>query len=196
MATEDKLVGDPADWLNEHGDYLFSFALARLRSEDAAEEVVQQTLFSAYKAIDQYQGKGAFRGWLTGILKRKIIDFFRARSRSRTTELEDGPDISEHLFDKNGKWKSDPRIFGDDPGSALESQEFWNVFQSCLENLPGKQGSVFFLREVDDETADRICQTLDITASNLWVLPHRARLALARCLKSKWDANLGGGQNA
>ena len=198
MATQnnDTQVSDPAGWLDQHGDYLFSFAVARLRNEDAAEEVVQQTLFSAYKAIEQYSGQGAFRAWLTGILKRKIIDYYRTQSRNRTTPLEDGPDISEHLFDEKGKWKRDPRIFGNDPGAGIESEEFWSVFQGCLDKLPEKQGSVFFLREVDKESAERICDVLQITSANLWVLLHRARLGLARCLKVNWDSNLGGEQHA
>ena len=195
--TEDR---DPAvetaAWVEEHGDFLFHFALRRLQNEDAAEEVLQQTLFAAFKARDQYKGDGVFRAWLTGILKRKIIDYFRARGRAFTSQLEEGPDITEQLFDKKGKWKSDPRIFGNSPGASIESEEFWLVFNGCLEKLPGKQGSVFFLREVDEESTDNICEALSISASNLWVLLHRARIALARCLKVNWDANLGDGVNA
>lgn len=195
-----KSVGNPSSWLDEHGDFLFNFAVIRLRDEDAAEEVVQQTLFSAFKAIEQYSGKGAFRAWLTGILKRKIIDFLRAKGRAFTTGLDEGPDITEQLFDEKGKWKNDPRIFGNNPGAGIESDEFWQIFNGCLEKLPGKQGSVFFLREVDDESTDRICEALEISSSNLWVLLHRARLGLARCLKVNWDSNLGnslgGGQSA
>ncbi|MEE2639862.1 MAG: sigma-70 family RNA polymerase sigma factor [Planctomycetota bacterium] len=142
--TEDR---DPAvetaAWVEEHGDFLFHFALRRLQNEDAAEEVLQQTLFAAFKARDQYKGDGVFRVWLTGILKRKIIDYFRARGRAFTSQLEEGPDITEQLFDKKGKWKSDPRIFGNSPGASIESEEFWLVFNGWLEKLPGKQGSVF-----------------------------------------------------
>lgn len=197
VTSEDsRSTGDPEQWIAEHGDFLFGFAFTRLRDEEAAEEVVQQTLFSAFKAINQYSGKGAFRAWLTGILKRKIIDFLRSRSRETSTGLEDGPDITEQLFDEKGKWKNDPRIFGDSPSTGIESDEFWEVFNGCLKKLPGKQGSVFCLREIDDETTEDICEALKITSSNLWVLLHRARLGLARCLKINWDSNLGGRQHA
>lgn len=37
----------PHDWLNEHGDYLYRFALARLRDPHQAEDVVQETLLAA-----------------------------------------------------------------------------------------------------------------------------------------------------
>ena len=188
----DPKQSDANAWIDEHSDYLFNYAFSRLRDEDAAEEVVQQTFFSAFKARHQYAGRGAFRAWLTGILKRKIIDFLRSRNRDSATGIEDGPDIAEQLFDGRGKWHNDPRIFGSDPGNQIESEEFWKVFQGCLSKLPGKQGSVFFLREIDEETSDNICQALSITSSNLWVLLHRARLGLARCLKVNWDENLGG----
>ena len=35
------------DWLNEHGDYLYRFAIARLRDPHQAEDAVQETMLAA-----------------------------------------------------------------------------------------------------------------------------------------------------
>ena len=106
------------------------------------------------------------------------------------------PNIHDQRFEKVENRKNDPRIFGADPSGKLESEEFWDVFKGCVDKLPGKQGRVFFLREIDEESSEQICDALSITASNLWVLLHRIRLRLARCLKVNWDANLGAGDHA
>ena len=45
---------NPADWLREHADYLFRYALSRLRDPEAAEEVVQETFVAGLRAIHQY----------------------------------------------------------------------------------------------------------------------------------------------
>ena len=166
---------------------LFRYAFSRLRDREAAEEVVQESFVSALKALDQYSGRGSESAWLMGILKRKIIDFVRKRNRMLSGAKEDSNgDPSETLFDQTGHWRSDPRIFGSDPSAAIESREFRAALCDCLSAIPAKQRDVFTLRELEDLSSEEICKELDITASNLWVLLHRARLRLAECLKAKW----------
>ncbi len=62
---------DPAQWVTRHGDFLYRYALSRLRDIESAEEVVQETFLAGLRSVDQYAGKGAERAWLLGILKRK-----------------------------------------------------------------------------------------------------------------------------
>ena len=73
---------NPACWVDEYGDYLYRYAVSRLRGGDAAEEVVQETFVAALRHVDQYKAKGSERAWLLGILKRKIIDLIRDRNRT------------------------------------------------------------------------------------------------------------------
>ena len=42
-------AADPERWVDEHGDYLFRYARARLRDTAAAEDVVQETFLAALK---------------------------------------------------------------------------------------------------------------------------------------------------
>ena len=67
----------------------------------------------------------------------------------------------------------------------MERQEFWDAFRECLGKLPQRHADVFVLREIDECESEMICKELEITTSNLWVLLHRARLQLAKCLKSR-----------
>ena len=52
--------------------------------------------------------------------------------------------------------------------------------------MPERTARVFMLREVMELTTEEICQELAITPTNLWVILHRARLALRECLEIKW----------
>ena len=176
---------DPSAWVDRHGDTLFRYALSRLRDPDAAEEVVQETFVAALRAVDQYSGAGSEGAWLLGILKRKIIDCVRRRNRPDAgLGMEPGEDPTETLFDKKGNWRLDPRIAGQRPEACLEREEFWQAFRGCLKRLPQRQADVFSLREIEDLSSENICKELQITASNLWVLLHRARLRLIGCMKS------------
>ena len=178
---------DPERWVDEYGDYLYRYAMSRLRSPQAAEEVVQDTFYAALKSRQQYAGRGVERAWLLGILKHKIVDVIRGRSKLETG-ADATDDITVRLFDQRGNWREDPRVFGPQPGDALERQEFWDTFRLCLDTAPQRQADVFALRELEKKSSEEICKELQISPSNLWVLLHRARLHLANCMKSRWRA--------
>ena len=179
---------DPAEWVDRHGDTLYRFALARLRDADSAEEVVQETFLAALRARDQYAGRGEEGAWLLGICKRKIVDLVRRRNwLDAPSGSESSDDISEGFFDPKGNWRFDPRFMKGRPEAALEREEFWQAVRGCLKGLPRRQADVFTLREIEETASDEICKELGITASNLWVLLHRARLQLTRCLKLRLE---------
>jgi RNA polymerase sigma-70 factor (ECF subfamily) len=183
---------DPEDWVDRYGDYLFRYAMSRLRDRNAAEEVVQETFLAGVRHFQQYSGRGTQQGWLLGILKRKIIDFVRRRVRdNRAAPYEDAHDPTTQLFDAMGNWKQGAIKWSPAPEQRVESEEFQLVVQQCLETLPRGQADVFVLSVIEEMDSQEICRELDITPSNFWVRMHRARLGLARCVGSKWFDNDG-----
>ena len=84
----------PETWVDEYGDYLFRYAYSRLRDPNAAEEVVQETFVAGVRYAEQFSGRGSERGWLLGILKRKIIDYVRLRAKHASSPSHE--DESDH----------------------------------------------------------------------------------------------------
>jgi RNA polymerase sigma-70 factor, ECF subfamily len=178
------------DWLAEHGDYLYRYALARLRDSHLAEDVVQETLLAAMQGSG-YAGKSSPRTWLTGILKHKIIDLFRRQSRE--TALETPEDVAddtpgmEELFEGR-HWSEPPQAWGE-PAGLLQQEQFLQTLQDCMDRLPKKLARIFLLREVEEADNEEICKELEISPSNAWVMLYRARMGLRKCLEMNW---LGG----
>lgn len=184
---------DPAAWVDEHGDYLYRYALFRLRDASRAEDVVQETLLAALQAYANFAGRGSERTWLVGILKHKIADHFRRLGREAQAPQREGEEFAhEEFFTAEGQWTDHweteyaPSDWHASPAALVEQGEFWQVFQDCLRPLPARTASAFLLREVDGLTSEEICEVLSITVNNLWVMLHRARLHLRRCLELNW----------
>jgi len=175
--------------LDSHRRYLLRVARLQLRDADLAEDVVQDTMLAALKAREGYTGASTVKTWVTGILKHKIVDAIRARQRAPValTELDEDTDIDEFdgLFKANGAWADKPAEWGD-PESALSRQQFFEVLEMCLENLPPKTARVFVMREVMELATEEVCKELSITPNNLWVILYRARMALRLCLEKSW----------
>ncbi len=145
---------------------------------------------SALEARDRFAGRSAEKSWLVGILKHKIIDHFRTKSRESLVDDVEWPEYvreDEEVFDKNGHWRSDltaPKEWPSDPSHLLEQKEFWQVLNQALAELPPRMARTFILREVDGLTTEEICKLLNISSANLWVILHRARMHLRHSLES------------
>lgn len=179
-------VLDPEQWVDAYGDYLYRYAVTRLRDAHEAEEVVQETFLAGIHHRDQFTAKGSQRGWLVTILKRKIVDHVRTRLKHEMRYPREGDnDPSKLLFDEYGRWKKGllPKI---SPDQQMESRELWQIIERCLQYLPQGEADVFVLCVMEDMKGEEICKELDITPSNLWVRMHRARLGLAKCVGAKW----------
>lgn len=191
--SEQTVEIDPASWVDQHGDYLFRYAVVRLRDESLAEDCVQEALLSAIQALASYGGKATERTWLTGILKHKIIDHFRKHSREVPLDPSE-TDISvfDPLFERDDEfvdhWHDSlsPRTWRRSPDEALQENEFFGVLQGCMSKLPERVASVFTLREMNGLDTDEICEILAVSSSNFWVMMHRARMALRRCIEINW----------
>ena len=180
---------NPAGWVDEHLDSLYRYAFTRLRDKNAAEEVVQDTFLAGVRYADQFSGRGTERAWLQGILKRKIIDFVRARMKHGGASFyEDESDLTAQFFDAAGNWKAGAMKWSSAPNHKVEMDELWDVVKGCLAALPAGQADVFVLSVMEDMDSSEICEELGISSANYWVRMHRARLGLAKCVSERWDA--------
>ena len=191
-------LSDPERWVELYGDGLFKYALMRLRDPAKAEDAVQETFLAALKGGKSFAGRSAERSWLIGILKNKICDYYRRASRETPfSDMEFYSDeeserfIPDGLF-KNG-WNHDlgPQEWSS-PGASLDSEVFWQTFLECSKKLPKNVSTVFTLREIDGIESQEICALLNISENNLWVMLHRARMALRRCLETNWFGKQNG----
>jgi RNA polymerase sigma-70 factor (ECF subfamily) len=99
-------LSDPERWVEDYGDYLFKFALVRLRDPAKAEDMVQETFLAALKGGDKFAGRSAEKSWLVGILKNKVCDHFRKASRETSlTDMEFYRDEEGDKFIPDGLFK-------------------------------------------------------------------------------------------
>ncbi len=184
-------LSDPAGWVDQHGDYLFRYAMMRLRNRDLAENLVQETFLAALAGKDSFSGRSAERTWMVGILKHKIIDHYRKDFREKTvtdmqTHQSEEEQTIDQFYDAMEKPRKYPKDWMPDPQALLNNKEFWNTLHSCMGHLPERTAHAFSLRELDNMETEDICKELGISPTNLWVMLHRARLQLRACLEENW----------
>ena len=187
-----RLVGD--DLLAE-ADGLYRFALSRVRDHDVAEDLVQETLLAAVRNPDGFEGRARLGTWLTGILRNKILDHYRAAARDKRDPLSSLEEQAAHepdseWFTPGGQWSSHPGLgletLDASPHDLVERAEVLAAIQDCLSRMPRSLQRIFALREFDDRDSDEICDAVGITRGSLGVLMHRSRQLLRACLQREW----------
>lgn len=187
--SQEKIFLNPDKWIDKYADYLFNYAVVRVNNSDLAKDLVQETFFAGLKSAKNFQGKASERTWLVSILKRKVIDYYRkinskkGQAEVRMNFYNDG--------DNEGSWIEErvPQSWDNESEKILENEELKTQLDRCIDNLPEKYAMVFRMKTIQEFETEEICKELDITASNLWVIIHRARTQLRKCMEDNWFNN-------
>ena len=168
-----------------YSDYLFNYTISRVSDREIAQDLVQDTFLAGLKSMKNFKGEASERTWLISILKRKIIDYYRKiNSNKGKAEVRINYNDSESEGDWLEERVADP--FDKTAEDTLQNSELGDAIHNCLEKLPKKQADVFKMKTILGYETEVICNELNITASNLWVIIHRARTGMADCLKQNW----------
>lgn len=151
---------------------------AAIIGDAQAEEAVQEAWLAVMRNLDNFEGRSSLKTWLFTIVGNE------AKTRLRKTKREVSLDstatdnlFAPDRFHADGHWMQVPNAWHDDSPEALMSQE---DFQRCLEKtlaaLPAAQRTALLLRDQDGLELEEVCNLLEVSASNVRVLVHRARV--------------------
>ena len=177
-------IDNPESWVDSYGDFLYRFALSRIKDPSVAEDLVQETFLAALRSHENFMGQSTVKTWLIAILKHKIVDHIRQKIREPSSAKIET--LSDPEFDERGHWQLRPGKWAVNPGKLYEQKEFVDVLYRCLAELPERLAEAFIKREMEGLSTEEICKELGITATNSWVMLYRARMSLRRCLENKW----------
>lgn len=181
MSTEGALSGDTEDrtlvlraqdgdaesfdrLIDRHQGRLFRVAYLVLGDRQDSEDVVQETLLTAWNRLHLLDDPGAVRGWLAQICSRRALDVARRRSR-RATDAQ-APETLQRQRDDG------PRS---DPAHTTEVNVQMHALARVLSTMEPELRSCWTLREVDGMSYREVAGALDITEATA-----RGRIARAR----------------
>ncbi|NOR28774.1 MAG: sigma-70 family RNA polymerase sigma factor [Lutibacter sp.] len=189
MSSTNIHVLNPSKWVALHADYLYNYTISRINNQDLAKDIVQDTFVAALKAKENFQGKASERTWLISILKRKIIDHYR-----KINSAKGKAEVKMNFYtdgDREGEWIEErvPSSWDNEIEKDINNTELKEALEKCIGALPEKYEMVFRMKTIQQFETEEICKELEITSSNLWVIIHRARTQLRKCMEESWFKN-------
>jgi RNA polymerase sigma-70 factor, ECF subfamily len=161
----------PWSEMSSHRSYLVRFARRKLLDASLAEDLVHDVFEAVASGRARFDARSSLRTWLTAILKHKIVDLVRERSRLASLDaLLDTEDAPAPLWAQSEQ---------PGPHEQAEQRQRLALVMQRIEALPPPLRRVVELYVLFDQTSAEVCRSLAITEQNLWVRLHRARRQLA-----------------
>jgi RNA polymerase sigma-70 factor (ECF subfamily) len=160
---------------------VFAAAMAILRNESDAEDVAQEAMLKALRAIRQFRADARFSTWLIQITVNEAL-MRRRRERNGVMEAIDD------RRDQEGEYA--PRDFADwreIPSEALERKEVRQRLAQALASLDRKYREVFVLRDMEQLNIQETADALGISIASVKTRLLRARLMLRDLLAAGWE---------
>ncbi len=175
----------PEHWVDNYVDYLFNYAIVRVNDPIVAQDLISETFLAGLKSKDNFKGAASERTWLISILKRKIIDHYR---KINSVKGQAEVHINYRDTENEGDWLEEnaPDLSTRTAEDRMEDRELGLAILECMQQLPKRHAEIFKKKTLEGYDTDTLCKEYRITASNLWVIIHRARKSLAECLENNW----------
>ena len=143
----------------------------------SAEEVVQDCWVTVIDAIQKFEGRSGLKTWLHRIVANRCKNKLRSSKREVATDFSESlePELADR-FNATGRWDLPPKLqFHESADNLMENGALSDCLDKHLSALPETQRSALMLYEAHQHKSDDVCNILDVSASNLRVLLHRAR---------------------
>jgi len=174
-------------------------ARAYVASDEAAEDVVQETWLAIIRGVDRFEGRSSLRTWayriLVNLARRQGVKDSRTVAWPSLDPEDFGPTVDPGRFQgpgdpQPGHWRRFPMAW---PSAETEvvSAEVRHVIEAALADLPHRQRVVITLRDIDGYSSGEVCSILEISAANQRVLLHRARAAVRGRLEEYYATSPG-----
>lgn len=151
---------------------VYNLALRLMGFPQAAEDVLQETFLSAFRAIDRFEGRSQLGTWLYRIAYNAAL--MQLRKRELPTSSIDAPMVNEE-GDETPRQLVD---WGPRPDQLALAGELRALLHAAVATLSKTLQAVFVLRDIEGLSTAETADVLGLTETNVKVRLHRARLAL------------------
>jgi RNA polymerase sigma-70 factor (ECF subfamily) len=159
---------------------VYAFIRLRVRDDEAAEEILNDTFMIAIQKPEQYNGTSEFKTWLCGIAKNVCGTWMRKQNSGVARSIVA---IDEEVFDNlpSPDW---------DIVSRLESQEMDDVLRECIDQLPVTHKEAFFWTWFEEEPMEIVAERLECPIGTIKSRLFNARAKIADCVKVVFKAKV------
>ncbi len=173
--------------IERNNQRLFRLARSIVRSDDEAEDVVQDAYCRAFAALETFRGEASLATWLSRIAINEALS--RQRRRRPTVDLAAIEDVQNK---PGAEVIAFPLMSSQsDPEREVAQREIRRLLEKAIDDLPEGFRTVFTMRIVEQLSIEETADLLGLKPETVKTRLHRARRLLQQALDSRLHATLG-----
>ena len=157
-------------------DRIYRFGSRMCGHREDAEDVLQETMLSAYKNMDSFRGDGSFQSWLFKIASSACLK----KRRKRKHEPDREESLDQLVEDREDRIPADGPDGAGGPVEEAAAAELAGRLEKALVELPPIYRVVITLRDFEGLSTDETARVLGISNTAAKVRLHRARTMLQK----------------
>lgn len=169
------------DLVQKYSRQVYNIALRLTSAPEEAEDVLQETFINACRGAENFEGRSSLGTWLYRIATNNGLMRLRRR-RLDTVPLE--PVVEEDMGDFRPFQLQD---WSWNPESLVLTDELRRAMDEGVAALPESLRAVFVLRDMEGLSTGEAAEVLGLSAGNVKVRLHRARLLLREYLAAYFE---------
>jgi len=162
--------------VDQFGKRLRSFIRKRVRTDEDAEDILQDVWYQLTSVVD-LEGIENAGSWLFTVARNRITDTYRKKKPVLMDDLSPVDDDGEIL---NAEFKALLMDNSGNPEMEVLKSAFWETLDEALAELPDEQRIVFLMHEIEGRSYNEIAET---TGEKLNTLLSRKRYAVLHLRK-------------
>jgi RNA polymerase sigma-70 factor (ECF subfamily) len=167
--------------LERYGSKVLNLAMRITRSQEDAEEILQDVFTTVFTKLGSFEHKAQFSSWLYRVTMNSSFMKIRARNRRRTVSVEDVEPTTRQ------NWVG-TRTEMFDVDLMSSRHELRDAIQNAVEKLPDEYRAIFVLRDIDGLSNEAVSQVLQLSVPAVKSRLHRSRLLMREQLKTHYAA--------
>ncbi len=138
---------------------IFALAYGMLGSAEEANDVAQETFFSAYRNLQSFRGEAKVSSWLHRIAVNQCITRQRRQKVRRESPLDGEESLDETNFS--------PDVYAESPARRAEGKARAEDVRQAVNSLPPELRRIVLMKEFEGMTFQEIADALDVPLSTV-----------------------------
>jgi RNA polymerase sigma-70 factor (ECF subfamily) len=166
--------------VERYGSKVLNLALRITRSQEDAEEILQDVFITVFTKVGSFKYKSQFSSWLYRVTMNSAFMKIRARNRRRTVSLEDvEPAVTQNWVGNRTEMY--------DVDVMSSRHEIRGAIEAAIDNLPEDYKAIFVLRDIDGLSNDAVASVLGLSVPAVKSRLHRSRLMMREQLRKYYN---------
>lgn len=163
--------------VEKYQEIVVNTCIGMVHNTEDAEDIAQEVFIEVFRSVHKFRADSKLSTWLYRIAINRSLNFIRDNKKNKWFQS-----LEDTVKSKNALHKNIANTASDQPEFILENNQRATLLHEAIDSLPDNQRVAFSLSKYEELSYQEISAVMDLSASSVESLIHRAKKNLQKKL--------------